>query len=85
MTFSSSFGSCGSGDGQLNYPLDVEFDCIGNVYVADSEDHSIQVFTAEEKFLRKFGKGSGDGELNFPSSVSIDSDDIVYMTEYYNQ
>ena len=53
--------------------------------MADSEDHSIQVFTAEEKFLRKFGKGSGDGELNFPSSVSIDSDDIVYMTEYYNQ
>ena len=43
------------------------------------------MFTAEGKFLRKFGKkGSGDGELNFPSSVSIDCDDIVYVTEFSN-
>ena len=43
------------------------------------------MFTAEGKFLRKFGKkGSGDGELNFPSSVSVGSDNIVYVTEYYN-
>ena len=46
---------------------------------------SMQVFTAEGKFLRKFGKyGSGGGELNLPSSVSIDSDDIVYVTESSN-
>ena len=51
--------------------------------MADSSDRCIHVFTAEGKFLRKFGKkGSGDGELDYPSSVSIDSDDIVYVTEY---
>ena len=45
----------------------------------------MQVFTAEGKFLRKFGKkGSSDGELDFPSSVSIDSDDIVYVSESSN-
>ena len=50
--------------------------------MADCDGHRIQVFTAEGKFLRNFGKkGSGDGELNFPSSVSIDSDDIVYVTD----
>ena len=87
LTFSSSFGSRGSGDGQFNYPCDVAFDSTRNVYVADHGGHCIQVFTAEGKFLRKFGKkGSGDGELNCPSSISIDCDDIVYMyvTEFSN-
>ena len=85
LTFSNSFGSRGSGDGQLNYPWDVAFDCTGNVYVADGGSHRVQVFTAEGKFLRKFGKyGSGDGELKLSSSVSIDSDDVVYVTEHDN-
>ena len=85
FSFSNSFGSHGSGDGQFTYPWDVALDCTGNVYVAVSEGHHIQVFTAEGKFLRKFGKkGSGDGELNFPTSVSVDCDDIVYVTEYHN-
>ena len=43
------------------------------------------MFTAEGKFLRKFGKkGSGDGELNSPAGVTIDSDDIVYVTDHNN-
>ena len=82
LTFSSS---CGSGDGQFNVLWNVAFDSTGNVYVADGGGRRIQVFTAEGKFLRKFGKkGSGDGELKYPSSVSIDSDDIVYVTELKN-
>jgi len=85
LTFSGSFGSRGSGDGQFKSPLDITFDSTGNVYVADGRRDCIQVFTAEGKFLRKFGKsGSGDGELNFPSSVSIDSNDIVYVNEHHN-
>ena len=85
LTFSSSFGGSGSGDGQFNYPWDVAFDSTGSVYIADSCNHRIQVFTPEGGFLREFGrKGSGEGELSLPSGVCIDSDDRVYVTERNN-
>ena len=68
LTFSSSFGSEGSGDGQLHNPLNMTFDCTRCVYVADSSNYRIQVFTAEGEYVRQFGKkGSGNGELNYPT------------------
>ena len=84
LTFSSSsssFGSYGSG----NYPCDVAFDCAGNVHVADTHNHCVQVFTAGGEILRKFGKkGSGNGELDYPICISIDSDNVVYVAELWN-
>ena len=85
LTFSSSFGSYGSDNGQFQFPKDVAFDSTGNVYVADSSNHRIQVFRAEGQFLKKIGSyGSGNGELNNPVSISIDSEDAVYVAEYGN-
>ena len=85
LTFSSSFGNRGSGDGQFSFPWSVAFDSTGNVYIADCVNHRIQVFMPEGRFVRKFGKkGSSEGELSLPSSVSIDSNDIVYVTERGN-
>ena len=80
LTFSSSFGR-GNPVGQFN-TWDVAFDHTGNTYLADSENHCIQVFTQEGKFLRK--KGSGEGELNHPSSVSIEPEGLVYITDKNN-
>ncbi len=52
LTFSSSFGKEGSGKGHFYHPEDIAIDRTGKVYVADRENHRIQVFTAEGKFLR---------------------------------
>ena len=82
FTFSSSFGSLGSGNGQFYYPWGVTTHSSGCVYVADCSNNCVNVFTEEGQFLRKFGKkGSGDGELSHPVYVAIDSDDTVYVTE----
>ena len=85
LTFSSSFGSEGSGDGELNGPYDVAFDSKGAIYVADRGNDRIQVFTAEGKYLRQIGsKGSGEGELLEPASITIDHEDALYVAENGN-
>ena len=83
LTFSSSFGSKGSGNGHFQEPWGVAFDSTGNVYVADFNNHCIQVFTAEGQFLRKFAMGRGSGN-DRPTGISIDSEGVVYMTDYGN-
>ena len=80
LTFSSSFGSRGSGDGQFNAPYGVAFDSTGNVYVVNRDNGRIQVFTADGQFLRRF-RNSENTRL---VSICIDSEDMVYATESLN-
>lgn len=41
----TQWGNYGSGDGQFNYPRGVAVDSGGNVYVVDTSNHRIQVFS----------------------------------------
>ena len=85
LTYHSSFGYWGSGNGQLANPLDVAFDSSGNVYIAENYNHRIQVFTPEGKFIRKFGSlGSGPGQLNSPCGIAVDSSDMIYVADCNN-
>jgi tripartite motif-containing protein 71 len=56
------------------------------VYVADSNNHRIQVFDAAGNFLRKFGSpGTGDGQLLIPFGVATDAAGrVVYVTDSFN-
>jgi DNA-binding beta-propeller fold protein YncE len=66
--------------GKFNQPKDVAFDSAGNVYIADNENHRIQVFTKEGEYLRMFGDKS---YLEYPTGISIDSNDVVYVSILY--
>ena len=90
LTFSSSFGSYGSGNGQFNSPIDVAVDSTGNVYVTNTNrcnvtDNRIQVFTAKGEYLRQLRKDDGyeSPEIK-PTGIRIDREDVVYVTDVYN-
>ena len=86
LTFSSTFGKKGCGKGQFDRPICAAFDSSGNVYVTNKNNHRVQVFTAEGKFLRMFGGcGRGKGELKHPLGVAIDTRDMVYISDENNR
>ena len=82
LTFSSTFGSYGTGKGQLYYPYGIDFDSTGKVYVADTNNYRIQVFTPEGDFSRIFGVGGQQEALHY--GIAIDINDSVYVSELAN-
>ncbi len=60
--FSSSFGSTGSGAGQISSPVDLAVNPVTHdVYVADSGNFRIDEFTSTGAFIRAWGWGVADG------------------------
>ena len=70
-----SFGSPGSGPGQFRVPHSVRVSQDGRVFVADRENHRVQVFTAEGEFLSQWT------DFKCPMGVHIDANQVVYVTD----
>lgn len=71
--FDFAFGSQGSGPGQLSQPQGIAVDpSNGNVFVADTIDNRVEVFSPAGVFLRQLGSpGSGNGQLTDPAGVGV--------------
>ncbi|MEH2042035.1 scytonemin biosynthesis PEP-CTERM protein ScyF [Nostoc sp.] len=59
-----TFGSAGSGPGQLLQPIGIEVDDQENVYVADSINSRVQVFDKNGNFLTSYGQPALDASGN---------------------
>ena len=85
LTFSHTFGTKGSAEGQFNNPGYVALDRQGLVYVADINNLRIQIFSSDGQFLSQFfTKGPGPGQLLCPSGIVIDDNNLMYITEWDN-
>jgi DNA-binding beta-propeller fold protein YncE len=78
-----TFGRTGDGDGELNRPEGLDVAPDGRVYVADSGNHRIQVFSPEGRWLASYGRpGRGLGELSYPYDVRVDREGLQYVCEF---
>ena len=81
----SVIGHPGNGPGEFNRPEGLCIDAQDRLYVADSCNHRIQVFSSDGRFLRAYGKaGKGKGELSYPYDICVDAAGRQYVCEFGN-
>ena len=74
------FGRKGSGDGEFNYPIDVVAEK-GELYVSDYNNHRIQVFSIEGRFIRSFTvKDPATQKSYYPRGLCVGPDGLMYIT-----
>lgn len=75
----NSFGTFGSHQGQFNNARDVAISTTGEVYVCDTVNHRVQVFTPDGAFLRLWNITQNMGG---PAAVSVAPWGDVYVVQY---
>ena len=82
-------GAAGSTSTLLFHPGDVALDSAGNVYVADSYNHRVQLFSAGQSNGTTIAgvtssPGSSSRQFNLPFGVAVDTQFNVYVADYGN-
>jgi serine/threonine protein kinase/class 3 adenylate cyclase/sugar lactone lactonase YvrE len=81
----STFGTYGGRRGQLRSPGGIALDPQGDIYVTDTGNNRIAVFTSAGKWLFAAGKkGKGVGKLDSPGGIAVDDHGNVYVADTNN-
>ena len=72
--------------GNFALPTNVAVDKEGDVYVTDTLNNRVEIFDADGKFIRAFGKpGDGPGHFARPKGIAIDSDGHIWVVDAVQQ
>ncbi|PLX98693.1 MAG: hypothetical protein C0623_11855 [Desulfuromonas sp.] len=75
-------GRRGTAQGEFNFPVDLDLDMNGNLFVLDALNARVQVFDADGKFLRSFGeRGTALGSFQMPKGIAVSPSGHVYVTD----
>jgi ABC-type Fe3+ transport system permease subunit/DNA-binding beta-propeller fold protein YncE len=76
-------GHTGTENGEFDRPEGLCVDTQDRLYVADSCNHRIQVFSPDGQWLRSYGHaGSGPGEFSYPYDIRVDKAGRQYVCEF---
>jgi DNA-binding beta-propeller fold protein YncE len=80
-----SFGSAGSGDGQLKEPFGIAVASNGDIYVSDNVNNRMEIFDASGNYLSQFGKyGKGETDFSGPQGLALDAAGNLYVADTGN-
>jgi YD repeat-containing protein len=83
--YAESFGSVGSGNGQLKAPGDLAVDGQGNLWVLDTNNNRVEKFNSKGQYLAQFGStGSGNGQFKRPAAIAIAANDDLLIADAGN-
>src|SRR6266852_9757915 len=80
------FGTEGYDDGEFKSPTGIALDREGNIYVADTDAHTIQKFDKDGKFLMRLGDEPGDaeGQFYYPRGLTCTSQGDLIVIDANN-
>ncbi len=77
-----TFGAKGSNPGEFNYPTHIFIARDGRIFVTDSLNFRVQIFSRDGRFMSSFGKpGDGSGNFSKPKGVAVDSEGHIYVVD----
>lgn len=80
-----TWGKAGTANGQFANASGIAVDGSGNVYVADTDNNRVQVFSKTGAFLRKWGAaGAGNGQFALAEDVDLGPDGTVWTADQGN-
>ena len=81
-----SIGREGVDDGEFSSPTGIALDKDGNIYIADTDNHSIQKLDNSGKFLARWGgdPSSQEGSFYYPRGLAVGPNDVLYIADSGN-
>lgn len=81
-----TIGQAGVDDGEFSSPTGIALDHDGNIYIADTDNHSVQKFDKDGKFIARWGSepSSEEGQFYYPRGLATGPDGSVYVSDSGN-
>lgn len=84
----ATWGKSGTGPGEFGFSFDFAFGDLavapdGNIYVLDTNNSRVQVFSPDGTFLFLFSEsGYEEGQILYPQGIGVGPDGHVYVAEF---